>query len=322
MTESYRLIDYSLRPAKFAERKMLCELFARLRAFASLESYRYIGFGSIWFTDCVLFHKTLGIADIISIERELHHEPRFDFNNPYGGIQLRMGTAAEVLPSLDWTQRSIVWLDYDDPLSPSILDDIRTVATRALSGTALAVTVQAHKLIDARDIHDSPIEIASRAQFHDLFGDARTPTELVGADLEGWRIARTSRRVISDEIKNGLQQFNVGRPAAQQLQFKQIGAFEYADGAKMSTIVGVFVDRGQNSLFEASDFRTLSFYCDGLDAIRIKIPLLTPHEMRHLDRSLPCEEEESIELGPIPESDSKSYAKLYRYLPNFASFER
>ena len=321
MTASYRLIDYSLRPAKFSERKMLCELFSRLRAFGSLESYRYIGFGSIWFSDCVLFHRVLGIEDIISIERERDHKVRFEFNNPYRGIKLQMGTAADVLPSLDWSHRTITWLDYDDPLSPSILDDVRTVAARAVTGTALAVSVQAERLFDRRDIHDEPKEIVSPDQFRDLFGDARTPPELNARKLRGWHIACTSRSILSQEIENVLHEANVGRAAGQRLLFKQIAAFEYADGAKMTTIVGVFVDQGQNAMFEAGGFRDLSFYRSGADALRIKVPLLTPREMRHLDRSLPCPEREDIDLGPIPESDGKQYAMFYRYLPNFASFE-
>ena len=321
MTASYRLIDYSLRPAKFAERKMLCEMFTRLRVFGSLESYRYVGFGSIWYADCVLFHRTLGIEDIISMERERNHEPRFEFNNPYGGIELLMGSAAEILPSLDWMHRSIIWLDYDDPLSPSILDDIRTVASRVGSGSALAITVQAQKLVDSREVHESPVDIETVSQFRDYFGDARTPGDLNSVDLEGWRLARSCRRAIREEIENALVGVNAGRSRVQQLQFRQVGAFEYADGAKMCTIVGVFVDEGQQSIFHAADFGSLWFFKEGLEAVRIKVPLLTPHEMRYLDRSLPLAEHDDIDFGPIPESEGKRYAKLYRYLPNFASFE-
>ncbi len=321
MTASYQIIDYSLRPAKFAERKMLCEMFSRLKVFGSLESYRYIGFGSIWFTDCVLFHRALGIEDIISIEKEEAHAERFAFNNPYRGIQLKMGTAAEVLPGLDWTHRSILWLDYDDPLSPSILDDVRTIATRAMSGTVLAVSVQAEKLNDKRPHLEEQIIVTTPEQFRDLFGDARTPSELETASLRGWTLSKTSRSIIRQEIEDGLVASNAGRSAAQRLQFRQIGAFEYADGAKMTTIVGVFVDQGQNALFESAGFRELSFFHDGEDALRIKVPLLTPREMRHLDRSLPRDGDKNLELGPIPESDGNNYAKLYRYLPNFASFE-
>ena len=321
MTASYQLIDYSLRPAKFAERKMLCDMFSCLKVFGSLESYRYVGFGSIWFSDCILFHRTLGIEQIISIEKEYTHEACFTFNNPYRGIELRMGTAAEVLPGLEWNHRSIVWLDYDDPLSPSILDDTRTVATRASPGTALIISVQTQKLSDQPKVHGEQLEITTRDQYKNLFKDARTPTELEPADLRGWRLSRTSRCAIRQEIENGVMQVNVSRAAGQHLEFRQVVAFEYADGAKMTTIGGVFVDRGQKGLFEGAGFRELSFFRDGNEALRIKVPLLTPHEMRYLDRSLPCHDKNAIDLGPIPESDATSYAALYRYLPNFASYE-
>jgi len=77
MTASYQLIDYSVRPAKFAERKMLSEMLGRLKVFGSLETYRYIGFGSIWFSDCVLFHRALGIEHMVSIG--IFVERRFSF---------------------------------------------------------------------------------------------------------------------------------------------------------------------------------------------------------------------------------------------------
>ena len=322
MTASYRIIDYSLRPAKFAERKMLGEIFSRLKVFASLESYRYIGFGSIWFSDCILFHKALGVEDVISIEKEQAHKARFEFNKPYKGIRLMMGSAADVLPGLDWAHRSIVWLDYDDPLNPGILDDVRTVATRATSGTVLAVSVQAEGLVDKRPHLEEPLEITSAQGFRDCFGDARTPQDLEPAGLRGWSLSKTSRRIIRDEIDAGLHSVNAGRNPGQVLRFNQISAFEYADGAKMTTIVGVFVDHGQNGHFEAAGFRTLPFFRDGDEALRVKVPMLTPREMRHLDRSLPCHDSGQLDLGPIPEADGKHYAKLYRYLPNFASFEQ
>lgn len=321
MTASYRLIDYSVRPAKFAERKMLGEMLARLKVFGSLETYRYIGFGSIWFSDCVLFHRMLGIEHMVSIERELEHEARFQFNNPYRGIEIRMGESTDILPGLDWSQRSIAWLDYDDPLSPSILDDIRTIATRAGPGTALIVSVQAQKLFDVRDPDSGPIHIDNRDKFHQLFGDARTPLVMEAAELRGWNLSSTSRNIIRQEIENGLAQVNAARAPGQRIRFRQIAAFEYADGAKMTTIAGVFMDEGQNMLFEGAGFRDLLFYRDNNEAFRINVPMLTPREMRHLDRSLPCPDGAQIDRGPIPEREANWYAKLYRYLPNFASYE-
>lgn len=57
------------------------------------------------------------------------------------------------------------------------------------------------------------------------------------------------------------------------------------------------------------------------EAVRIEVPMLTPREMRHLDRSLPCADLNDMDLESIPERDARHYAKLYRYLPNFVSFE-
>ena len=321
MTASYRLIDYSLRSAKFAERKMLCEMLVRLRVFGSLETYRYIGFGSIWFADCVLFHRSLGIEHIISIEREQDHERRFHFNNPYRGIEVRMNDSSTVLPGLEWNQRTIVWLDYDDPLSPSILDDVRTVASRAYPGTALIVSIQAQKIFDKRIDPEEPTPVEDRDQFLSLFGEQRTPQEMPNAHLRGWRLSRTTRCIVRQEIENALQQVNIARANGQQIEFRQVVAFEYADGAKMTTIGGVFVDQGQHGVFEGADFGQLAFFRNAEEAVRIEVPMLTPREMRHLDRSLPCAEVNDMDVGAIPERDARHYATFYRYLPNFASFE-
>ena len=321
MSASYRVIDYSLRPAKFAERKMLSEALGRLKVFGSLRTYRYVGFGSVWFADCVLFHRSLGIEELISIEREREHEGRFRFNNPYRGIELRMDDSAAVLPSLDWGHRTIVWLDYDDPLSPAILDDVRTVATRACPGTALIVSVQTEKILDKRDAGNDPVHVKVPEQFHRLFGDDRTPQNLSSADLRGWRLSKTSRRAVGEEIANGLKQANAARTLGQRMEFRQVVAFEYADGAKMTTLGGVFVDEGQGAVFEGADFGDLSFYRGGDDALRIEVPMLTPREMRHLDRSLPRREGEAMDFGEMPSRDADLYATLYRYLPNFAAFE-
>ncbi len=61
MKPSYEKIHYGLRPAKNIERKMMCECFWRLSAFHPVHNYRYIGFGSVYFSDFLLFHKVLGI---------------------------------------------------------------------------------------------------------------------------------------------------------------------------------------------------------------------------------------------------------------------
>ena len=318
---SYHLIDYSLRSAKFAERKMLCEMFGRLTVFAPLEKYCYIGFGSIWFADCVLFHRTLGIKQLISIEEKGHHKKRFEFNIPYQGIELRMAHSSNVLQNLDWNQRTIIWLDYDDQLSPSILDDVDMVTEKAQSGTALVVSVQTQGIQDKQLNLDKPTPIKNRDQFLNLFGAERTPRGLRSDDFEGWNLSTMSRKVILESIESTLKTVNMTRQPKKQIHFQQTVAFEYSDGAKMTTIGGIFVNQAEQNQFKEAGFEKLSFYQNAEEAIRIEVPKLTPREMRHLDRQLPCPNGETIEADFVPEKDAKNYAKFYRYLPNFASFE-
>ena len=63
MSGSYEKINYSLRPAKCIERKMLCETFRRLSIFGKVETYSYIGFRCTFFSDFALFHKSLNILE-------------------------------------------------------------------------------------------------------------------------------------------------------------------------------------------------------------------------------------------------------------------
>ena len=43
--------------------------------------------------------------------------------------------------------------------------------------------------------------------------------------------------------------------------------------------------------------------------------------MRSIDKNLPRRENDNTDSSSIPTKDADQYAKLYRYLPNFASFE-
>ena len=83
MSGSFKRIDYSLRPAKHAERRMLCDIFRRLRPFGRVENYVYVGFGSIWFSDFMLMHRSLGIKDMISIEHSIESRDRIEDNKPF-----------------------------------------------------------------------------------------------------------------------------------------------------------------------------------------------------------------------------------------------
>ena len=139
-------INYTLRPAKHVERKMLCETFARLSALDNLRNFRYIGMGSAYFTDFCLFHKAIGLTKLLSIESEDegYQKKRILFNIPYSCIEVKFGLSYDVLPKLPkskWQNKCIVWLDYVEKLKDKMLGDIDIVIFNLKPGSIFLLTV-------------------------------------------------------------------------------------------------------------------------------------------------------------------------------------
>jgi hypothetical protein len=200
---SYERIHYGLRPAKNVQRKMLVETFRRLVEFGSIESYRYIGFGSTYFSDFILFHKSLGIHNMVSIERDLANRRRFEFNCPYSCVRMAFGESNEVLPTLTWNVKTILWLDYDGTLMPTMLTDIKYFCASALPGSAIIVTVNAEPQEYDKD---KPRLVALREQL----GEERIPPDVKEEDLAQWGTAGVFRRILSSEIVDTLSERNGG----------------------------------------------------------------------------------------------------------------
>ena len=112
---SYEKINYALRPNKNVERKLILECFNTLKAKFNIEAYRYIGLGSVWFSDFILFHKFANLKKMISIE--ISSKNRFDFNSPFSCVKVKLGKTTQVLPTLPYRDPTICWLDYDGILS-------------------------------------------------------------------------------------------------------------------------------------------------------------------------------------------------------------
>lgn len=313
MASSYEEINYSLRPAKQIERKMICEAIKRLADFGTIETYRYIGFGSIYFSDFSLFHRRLNISDMLSIEKDVHKRARFEFNRPFECIELQFGKSTEILPSIIWDQRSILWLDYDGRLDGDALADIGSFCANAVSGSMLIVTVNAHFAATEKD---------RIAKLRTEVGNEMIPIDLEEHHLAGWNAANAIRRIVSNAIERHLNARNGGRRSGSHFLWKQILSFEYADGAKMTTIGGVLIEQGHEALFDACNFSGLEFnQPEPEGSYRIDIPALTYRELRYLDQRLPRQDFDGVETNGIPARDLKEYIRLYRYFPNFAEAE-
>lgn len=321
MTASFKRIDYSLRPAKHAERRMLCDVFRRLKPFGRVEEYVYVGFGSIWFSDFTLVHRSLGIKDMISIEQVETAQARIEDNKPFR-IPVDYRESKYALLDLDWTRKQFLWLDYDDPLSVDILMDLRTVASRACSGTVLTVSVQCSRAPQYAEADQDKTPSAPTAvdRFVSAFGRQRVPPAASATDLVGWPFGELSRSMLLQEIDAELAIRNSSHADAEMCR-RLICEIEYEDGAKMATITVIFYSPVEEPLVNQCHFEGLDFLPNPLAPVRITVPKLTGREFRKLESQLPLKQGGQLDLGTIPVADANHFTKMYRYLPNFAVLE-
>src|SRR5689334_751654 len=126
-------INYTLRPAKSVERKMIVEMLGRLTYFNDLADYEYVGFGAAYFADFRLVHRVLGISSMLSMEKDTYALERYEANKPYETVRVRGGWASDLLPKeVNWDRPVIAWLDFDGALDSDRLDEIAAVVDRAV----------------------------------------------------------------------------------------------------------------------------------------------------------------------------------------------
>ncbi len=315
---SYQKINYSLRPSKSIERKMLVEAMQKLSNFGQLGTYRYIGFGSTYFSDFKLVHKVLGIKKMVSIEEDIRNQNRFKFNRPFSCVRMEFGKSTSVLPKLSWREKSIVWLDYDGVLTSDVLNDISFCFANLQSGSMFIVSVNA-----TPGTFDDTVPPASRPryrleQLRDRVGEDKVPLDVSGVDLSGWGTAKIYKRIILNEIGETLSQRNISRK--NPLVFEQLFNFHYADGAKMLTVGGILFRENQRDIFKKCAFDQVDFARFDDQACEIEPPNLTFREIHYIDRYLP-NRVGMLNLDGLPKDDVKKYSKIYRYFPTFSETE-
>ena len=308
---SYRKINYTLRPAKNIERKMIAEACTRLSVFTPINDYRYIGLGSPFFSDFRLFHRLLGFNAMINIEAEEAESDRFEFNKPFEHIELKYGWSSDRLSELAWRgEPTVIWLDYDSELNVSMLDDVEYVSASLEKSSLMIVTVEAKASAFGEGARKTE---AFNSTFEEVLANA-----VVQRDLAQSRFASTVYRIINDKILETLEERNAALPCEKRIEYKQIFNFLYDDGTPMLTVGGVLVQRSQRPQFDGCRFELLDYCRSGGDFYEIVAPLLTFKELRHLDTQLPGS---SAESPGVSRADVEAYGRVYRYFPAFTEIE-
>jgi hypothetical protein len=332
-------IDYSIRPAKTIERKMLAEAFRRLSKLEAPEKYRYVGFGGLYFRDFSLFHRALGISDMLSIEHCVNERKRFEFNRPFHCIKMRFGQSKTELPKIALDEKkNIVWLDYERQLNRDILADVEYVCSKALGGSVLVVTVNAGSYFDQdqecdADTNDddeaddaesprSSLNLTPLEELRKILG-VNVPLGTTSADLAGEKIARLYRRIIDNKIQATLTSRNGGliNSAAGKFTYLPLFDFQYADGAKMLTTGGIIYTASQANDIKACDFDGLEYCNANNHPFPIPTPRLTVGERRYLNALLPRTNPAEVVLRSVPPKDLSDYIKVYRYFPYFSEVD-
>jgi hypothetical protein len=318
MAGSYSKINYRLRPAKGIERKMICDSLRCLSPFGELTTYRYIGFGSTYFSDFILFHKSLHIEDMISIEKDKHAKERFEYNKPFGCIKIEYGASYEVLPTLEWSKKSIVWLDYDSPLKKTILDDIDIVTSKLVSGSVLIVTVSAEPERPPEEgFTKEEIDNFRENKLQERLPKEKIPIDLKPIDLTGKKLANLYKRIINNQLEESVSNANSARSEEEKLKYKQIFNFRYADGSRMLTVGWLFFEQSYCNVAEKCNFSKHFNATKSDNPYEIDVPNLTLKEIQYLDSQMPTDDCDAVNRICIPLKDVKCYAELYKYFPSF-----
>lgn len=315
MSASYNKIDYRIRVAKSVERRILCSIFQSLDIFHPVEQYQYIGFGSVSFLDFSLFHRVVGVSNMISMEREEHDKLRFEFNKPYGCIEIEYGESNDILPRIDISGKTLIWLDYDSKLTTDILTDIDLVFSRLNSGSFFCISYNAQQ--DGGDNEERFKKLSDRID-NKYFPEYlyRNP------NLNKSGLRRACFDIINNLIRETVKNRNRN---GDNIYVQQMLFLNYNDGAEMNTIGWLFYNDTDKDKLDYILNKGFPFVKIGDTPFEIKVPSLTYKEIRAIEEKFPnltaCLDyfdKSKQRNGILNESDILNYFNIYKFFSPFA----
>lgn len=308
---SDRKINYSLRPSKSIERKMIVEVLKEVCTPSEAAHYKYVGFGASFFTDFKIVHKVLGIDEMDSIEGDdsENNQIRCKFNKPFSCVNIVFGESNEKLTKLKWDKKAIVWLDYDKALTSKMLEDVEFCITNLKPGSFLIVTIR-------RDFEQDTLE-----DFEKEFGDdvpAGTKLLDITDPDSSYKI---SRLMIKNRIDSVLANLYSTEEDAEKIVYQQLFNYGYNDGARMLTFGGIVFKNSQRPVVDGYRFNSYDFVKKGEEYCNLTFPIITNKEYHTLNEFLPFTTKAdflNIEaLKFIPTVHRKNYYDVYKFYPSY-----
>lgn len=304
---SFEFVNYMLRPKKQIERKVIIDILQELNNVIDITNYKYIGFGSIYYYDFILFHKFLKMDDLLSID-DKSTKKRFEFNMPYDFISLENKISTDFLNGFDWIEHknAVLWLDYDSKLDDVVLSDLEIIAKNCNKKDILIITLNASC---ARNRYRRKED---REQFYSDFG---TYVSSGYEDRENFTPQKLSKL-----LQNVIMNYLAAMCELRDIKFYKLFSFGYRDGSPMFTLGGIFDEKNELCIREWTN----EFICTDEEIKYINVPILTYYEKFYIDSHIgklkqkieEIEDEINDErLSDPQEKEDKMTEMINSYLP-------
>ena len=314
--DSFKQFDYSLRPSKQVERKMIIEILLNLfRADYPVSEYRYVGFGSVYYVDFVMFHKYLFMEDMTCIEWS-RIPKRMKFNKPFKFIDLKLQPLSLYIPAMNANRKYLAWFDYDRALDPDILQDIDGGLIRMAPGSVFIVTVDARPKLPKDLFPNDDIdamtgierEVFTTTAYKDWFGAYRD-AEITDADISGPHVAPLFYQTIRVRVTETL--------SSRGLMFIQLFNYIYRDGAPMLTVGGMIGTREDQRKLRDAQVLDHRFVRRRAHPLKISVPPLTLREKYWLDSRLDDNLTPANLAFELERDLLNNYRSFYRQYPTY-----
>lgn len=315
-TDSFKQFNYSLRPSKQVERKIMIEVLLRLSKVGyDLTDYCYLGFGSPYYVDFVMFHKYLFMENMTCVEWS-DVPRRMRFNKPFKFIKLKMGALSKYIPSMRPNKKYLVWLDYDRPLDTEMLQDIDGCLVRLARKSIFLITIDARPKLSGDFESDLRQKTTEQQEELTLKVYKEWFSRYVGEEITREMVSRMHvtplfYEVVLERIRQTLSR----RGSA--LRFLQIFYYAYKDGAPMFTLGGIVGAEDDQQILQGNGILTHRFVRTGPKYLEISVPPLTVREKYWLDSRL----DEALTTGQLhfelEEELLENYRRFYKEYPTY-----
>jgi hypothetical protein len=323
---SYSKINYFLRPSKQVERKLIISALQKLaKAGFFIHDYMYLGMGSIYYVDFIMFHKYLHIDEMLCVEDD-DIPKRMKFNNPYDFIKVKIDKIGNVFSTLKRNKKYLVWIDYDYSLDGDILSDIRSLISVLPENSIFLVSLcnDINKLVDS--LLD-PVEIKDLSTEEKKLKVIPILNQLIGGqygkdistkDLSVSIMAKIISQTFKNLIQTTLQ--NKGNN-----KYFQLFNYRYKDNTDMITFGGIIGNQDIENIIKSIDINSFPILFSSDDPLQIEFPPLTLREKQWIEANIDrlnrhykkSQDNPKWMKFEIEAKDVKNFIKYYRYYPYY-----